>query len=441
VFLLPSAAALIVVFPSAAASGFAFPLACRMYTTRERSISKDVGIVLMTNTIGSAIGPVVAAFIMIPVMGTVLAILAVLVVLAAVALHILGRPHRAALYVSSALLLAVLVFLPVIKLLPPSFSRFDRNVLFYRESVEGTLAVGQDPGAGQGTKHTYVNNSAVIGSSYDAIKVVKMVGYTPFFMGLECRDVLVVGFGIGVTTSAIASDPEVRSIECVELVEGLRDAAGFYRDLNRNVVGDPRLRIIPGDGRHYLQATSKTYDLISSDPTHPILGSGGLYTKEYFSLCREHLNPGGMVSQYLPLHKLRPVDFLGIIKTFHSVFPDCTIWLGHYHAVLLGSLRPIQIDFDDWSRRIAGVGQDIHFYADPYHLAANMILDGSVIEELATGLRVNTDDRSYTEFFSPACLGPVGLPGRPETGTLELPVGRSVEAIPGRSMHPLAGLH
>ena len=28
-----------------------------------------------------------------------------------------------------------------------------------------------------------------------------MVGHFPFFAGAECRDVLVIGFGIGVTTS------------------------------------------------------------------------------------------------------------------------------------------------------------------------------------------------------------------------------------------------
>mgnify|MGYP000697646323 CR=1 FL=1 len=95
---------------------------------------------------------------------------------------------------------------------------YDRDILFYEESVEGTLSVGQDRDTRARAKYTFVNNSAVIGSTYDAVKVVKMVGHFPFFMGLECRDVLVIGFGIGVTTSAIAAHPEVESIECVELV-------------------------------------------------------------------------------------------------------------------------------------------------------------------------------------------------------------------------------
>jgi spermidine synthase len=412
VLLLPGVASLLIVFPPAVFSGYAFPLACSMYTASKDSISRDVGFVLMVNTLGSVLGPVAVAFILLPLLGVGRSLLLVVVLLVGATLLILQRRGlarslvvtRNVLYVTLAVLALVIALAPKIRILPPSFSRFERNVLFYRESVEGTLSVGKDRGTRAEAKYTYVNNSAVIGSTYDAVKVVKMVGHFPFFMGLECRRVLVIGFGIGVTTSAIAAHPEVESIVCVELVAGLKDAARYYQDLNRNVVADPRLQIIAGDGRHYLQQTPENFDLISCDPTHPILGSGNLYTREYFEMCREHLNPGGMVSQYLPLHKLRTEEFLGLIATFHAVFPHCTVWLGHYHAVLLGSLTPLRIDFADWAANVASIGQDSHLYVDPYHFAATLMLDGQAIAELASGSKINTDDRSYTEFFAPACL-------------------------------------
>ena len=412
VLLLPLVASILVVFPPAVFSGYAFPLACRMYVCNNRNISRDVGIVLMVNTLGSVIGPIAVAFVFLPVLGASISVMLLMAVLAAAAVYVLKsmksipqyRLVNGVLYGILIALVATTFYRPEIRILPPSFSRFDREILFYRESVEGTLSVGRDRDLRTSTKYTFVNNSAVIGSTYDAIKVVKMVGHFPFFLGLECRDVLVIGFGIGVTTSAIAAHLEVESIECVELVPGLTEAAGYYQDLNHNVVDDPRLRVIAGDGRHYLKRTSKTYDLISCDPTHPILGSGNLYTREYFALCKEHLNPGGMVSQYLPLHKLRTEELMGIISTFHSEFPNCTVWLGHYHAVLLGSLDPIHIEFDRWSERVGAIGDDAHFYTDPYHLAATLILDGNAIAKLTTESEINSDDRSYTEFFAPACL-------------------------------------
>ncbi|MBM3317690.1 MAG: fused MFS/spermidine synthase, partial [Candidatus Eisenbacteria bacterium] len=409
---IPLAASLLIVVPPAACSGFVFPLACRLVIADRARVGRGAGLVLMVNTAGAVLGPPAAAFLLLPALGAVRAALLLLVLIASAAFYALTRGGgraparmRAAAGAGAIALLALVLFLPSIRILPPSFIRLDREILFYRESVEGTLAVGRDRVPG-GTKHTYVNNSAVIGSSYDAVKVVKMVGYLPYLLGLDCREVLVIGFGIGVTTSAIASLPAVESIECAELVAGLAEASVHYRDLNRDVAGDPRLRIIEGDGRHYLQRTGKRYDLISCDPTHPILGSGNLYTRDYFDLCRRRLNAGGMVSQYLPLHKLGPREFLGILSTFEAVFPHCAVWLGHSHAVLLGAPEPLRFDFPEWSRRAAALAGDERFHHDPYHLAATLMLTGEGIRALAPRGWIHSDDRSYTEFFAPRCLDP-----------------------------------
>lgn len=414
VLVIPLVAALLIVLPPAACAGYALPLACRLTVRGRGTLSRDVGFALMVNTSGSVLGPLLAAFVLLPGLGAVRAVMAVAAALLGGAALVAWRrggggvarliPGAAA----GVLLLAALLA-PTVPILPPSFVRFDRELLVYRESVEGTLSVARDRGGPDATMYTFVNNSAVIGSSYDAVKVVKMVGHLPFLAGLQARDVLVIGFGIGVTTSAIAAHPEVATIECVELVPGLLEAAGHYRDLNRDVARDPRLRLIAGDGRHHLQRTDKKYDLISCDPTHPILGSSGLYTADYFRLCRDHLNPGGMISQYLPLHKLGEADLVGIIRTFASVFPDGSVWLGQYHAVLLGTTAPLHLDFADWSARVAALGRDPHFYLEPFHLAATLTLDGPAIARLEATLPLNTDDRCTTEFFAPRCLDPDNL--------------------------------
>ncbi len=410
VFGLPAVAGVLLVVPVLACSGFAFPLACRLYAAGRSRLGGDVGEVLSVNTLGSAVGPVVAAFVLLPWLGAGKAVLliATLLLAAAWAASVTGAGRYV--LATGALVSAILTAAgPEMRILPPSFHRFDRDVLFYRETVEGTISVGRDRGTRTESKYTFVNNSAVIGSTYDAVKVVKMVGHYPFLIGRDIRDALVIGFGIGVTTSAIASHPEVETIRVVELVEGLRDAAVHYRDMNHGVYDDPRLAMVQGDGRHWLQRTDETYDLISCDPTHPILGSGSLYTRDYFELCRSRLNPGGVVSQYLPLHKLGTAEAMGIIRTFGSAFPHCSVWLGQFHAVLLGSTDPVDVDFMTWAVETQALGQDPHFYVDPHHLAATLVLDGEAVARLGADLPDNTDDLSYTEFFDPACLDEANL--------------------------------
>jgi len=381
-------------------------LACSLITKNHHDVSNSMGRILLFNTLGSITGPAIAAFLLIPLLGAGRSVVfyALILLIAALLISLKIRQFKTgrlkAIAISGSLILLIfLIVSPELKILPPSFTRFDREIIEYRESVEGTWVVGREPGGKGAALSTYVNNSAVIGSSYDAIKVVKMVGHLPFYAGLKGKDVLVVGFGIGVTTSAIASHPEVERIDCIELVAGLKDAAHYYSGLNNNIQKDKRLKVIAGDGRHYLQATGKKYDLISSDPTHPILGSGSLYTKEYFELCRSRLNPGGMVSQYLPLHKLLPEDFQGIIKTFHNVFPQSTVWLGHNHAVLLGVNGQLSIDFNQWSARIATSAKDPYFYNNPYHLAACLVLDHTAISRFPSSVQLNTDNFPSPEFF------------------------------------------
>lgn len=410
--LMPMLAALVVVFPVAAVSGFVFPLACRMLTNNIQNVGKNVGTVLTFNSLGSALGPIFAGFIFIPLLGAGLSVILVLLIELALSVFLIfqlktnkaSKVYKPVLIAVLILFLIVVIYKPQIKILPPSFSKVDKEILFYKETVEASLVVSKEQNNNSEVKTAYVNNAVVIGSTYDAIKAVKMIGHIPFFTGLDCKEVLVVGFGIGVTTSTIASHTEVKSIDCVELASGLKDAAKYFSDINKNIINDPRLHFIAGDGRHFLQRTSKKYDLISSDPTHPILGSANLYSQEYFQLCKAHLTENGMVSQYLPLHKLRPQDFQGIIKTFQSVFTEATVWLGHTHAILIGSKKPINIDFEEWEANIASIGRDPVFYTNPYHLAACLILDKTQISKIDSEINIDTDDLSYLEFFKPDCF-------------------------------------
>jgi spermidine synthase len=361
---------------------------------------------MWVNALGAFIGPAIAAFVLIPVAGAARSILLFVVFILAV-IYLLSRrmnkaqrQHSAIISIGAGLVI-IFILLSGMKMyiLPPSFHVEDKEVVFYNEAMQGTIVVGEASGERFSVKSTYVNNASVIGSSYDAIKAVKMVGHMPFFAGLKCEKALIIGFGIGVTTSAIAVHDEIKRIDCVELVPGLQDAAVYYNDLNNNILKDKRLRIYGGDGRHFLQSSSEKYDLISSDPTHPVLGSGNLYTKEYFQLYKKHLTSNGMVTQYLPLHKLTQNDLLGLMKTFQSVFPNTVVWLGHYHAILMGSMNPVEIDFEQWQQRIAELPKDIYFYSNPYHLAASLIYDSKAIEQFDEQIRVNTDNKSYVEFF------------------------------------------
>jgi len=401
ILLPPIILSLMTVLPQAILSGLIFTYSIRLYKASKEEISSGFGKIYFINTLGAFTGPFLAAFLLIPKIGAVRSLILISFICTSVPVIIYFRKEKkkGIILLTGSLISIMLfsaLFFHTVRIMPPSFSQEEKEILFYKEAVEATLVVGKDKKTG--TNYTYFNNNSVIGSSYDAIKAVKLLGHIPFLTGKVPENALVVGFGIGVTTSTILLHEEVKSVTCIELAKDLKDAARFYTDFNNNVVSDPRLNIIENDGRHYLQMTDEKFDLISSDPTHPVLGSGNLYSKEYFQLCYDHLTDDGMVTQYLPMHKLTQKDYTGIIKTFNSVFENTTIWLGHTHTLIVGTKKPLKINFLDFKEKAVKI-MDGYFYNDPYSLASYLILDQKAIAELTSNSEICYDDKSYLDFF------------------------------------------
>jgi spermidine synthase len=198
-----------------------------------------------------------------------------------------------------------------------------------------------------------------------------MLGHIPALAHPKPRSVLVVGCGAGVTAGSFVPYPDIERIVICEIEPLIpRIASTYFAVENYNVIHDPRVEIINDDARHYILTTREKFDIITSDPIHPwVKGSATLYTKEYFELCKEHLNPGGLITQWVPLYETTENVVKSEVETFFAAFPNGTIWAnnksGHgYDIVLLGSPEPTTIDVDELNRRLehpdyAAVGKSL----------------------------------------------------------------------------------
>ena len=117
------------------------------------------------------------------------------------------------------------------------------------------------------------------------------------------------------------------------------------------------------DARHFILTTKEKFDVITSDPIHPwVKGAATLYTKEYFELVKQHLNPGGVVTQWVPLYESSPDVVKSEVATFFNVFPDGTVWSNDiqgkgYDVVLAGHATPQTINIDSMQARLARPGE------------------------------------------------------------------------------------
>jgi spermidine synthase len=173
------------------------------------------------------------------------------------------------------------------------------------------------------------------------------------------QSVLVVACGAGVTAGSFVPYPSVQRIIICD-IEPLvpKYVTPMFARENYNVVADPRTQVILDDGRHFIRTTKEKFDVITSDPIDPwVKGCAALNTREYYQMCKDHLNPGGICALWFPLYQSDAATAKSGIATFFDVFPDGIIWSNDssgegYDMVLFGQAEPaekINVDrMQDW---------------------------------------------------------------------------------------------
>jgi spermidine synthase len=163
----------------------------------------------------------------------------------------------------------------------------------------------------------------------------------------------VIGCGAGVTAGAVSVDPMVKE-ETIAEIEPLvpRVVSTYFAEHNFNVVRNPKVRVHLDDARHYLLTTRETFDAITSDPLDPwVKGAATLYTREFFQVVKEHLNPGGVVTLFVQLYESSDAAVKSEVATFLEAFPNGAVFANTvnnqgYDLVLFGQLGndPINVD-------------------------------------------------------------------------------------------------
>ena len=229
-------------------------------------------------------------------------------------------------------------------------------VLYVGEGMNASIAVTELDG---GVRMFHVSGKVEASSDQQDMRLQRMLGHLPALFHPDPRSVLVVGCGAGVTAGSFLVHPRVENITLCEIEPLIpRVVAGYFSKENYDVLLNPRVRIVYDDARHYILTTRKKFDVITSDPIHPwVKGAASLYTKEYFEMCKRHLSPGGMVTQWVPLYETTLEAVKSEIATFFEVFPEGTVWSNEnagagYDLVLLGQSEPLEVDVETLQQRL-----------------------------------------------------------------------------------------
>jgi spermidine synthase len=197
------------------------------------------------------------------------------------------------------------------------------------------------------------------------MRLQRLLGHMPALFHPDPKSVLIVGFGAGVTAGSFVVHPTIQRIAICEMEPLIPPiATEYFGPQNYNVKNDPRTQIYYDDARHFVLTTPEKFDIITSDPIHPwVKGSATLYSKEYFELVKEHLNPGGVVTQWVPLYESDSETVKSEIATFFDVFPGGSVWANElsgsgYDVYLLGQKDPSPVNIDQIQARLNSPGYE-----------------------------------------------------------------------------------
>ncbi len=428
------AACFAIMFLPAFGSGALFPLAARIFMHQRRfQIGRTIADAYAFNTVGAIAGSFAAGFVLIPWIGmekTLLAGAATNLAIAAGLVLCAPQPARKQRILTSAglLLLAAGGFAGLQTWIPSvmnagiyvygdALSRAenrldgfvrDNRLLYYREGPSATVAVMESE-KGRFLRINGKTDGGDIRSDRSDNYTQRFLGLLPLLYTPRARQALVVGLGTGVTIGAVQTMGDIE-IDCIEISPAVVEAARFFEDANGNAMNAPGTRIHVLDGRTWIQAMPRRYDLIVSEPSHPWqTGNANLFTADFFEASAQRLTPEGVFCQWLPYYHMDRNHFRIIVNSFAKTYPYINIFVVYTDTILIGSRSPLTLDASHldrlmasnaFRRQVSSLGID-----STAELLSFFYLDSQAVRDYVKDVTtINSDSHPIIEYSAPKYL-------------------------------------
>ena len=346
---------------------------------------RTVGTLGAFNTIGSIIGTFVPTFISIPAVGTAVTFLifAGIMLIIGIVYFISSRRGAAKTAVASVLFILCCFASPSM-----GFAFWEKGLTYEGESVYNYLQVKDDSENTYlstnvlfGVQSVYVKSGELSGMYYDYAMAAPLMTKSP-----DTADILVLGMGTGTYAKQCLNYFDSVTAEGVEIDEKITDLAHRYFELPENV------KVTTYDGRAFLNACDKKYDVIMVDAYQDITIPFQMSSVEFFTLVKEHLNEGGVMVVNMNMRS-ESADGINdyLSDTISSVF-------GSVYTVDVHSSTNRELFASD-NGNITDLLESSIQKLDNDELRGMMALVKSELKPYTAGDRILTDDKAPVELL------------------------------------------
>lgn len=278
---------LIGVAPFSGVTGFLTPMLVDRWSGGDPS---RAGRSYAVNVLGCIAGPLISGFVLLPRISEHGSLLIFVLPWFAMALPLrFLREHR---FARRSTALAIVAASLALFFLTKDFTSDFRHRVVLRDSTATVTALGEGM-----NKELLVNGTGMT----ILTPITKMMAHlTLASLDYPPHSALVICFGMGTTFRSAMSWG--LPVTVVELVPSVPKLFTYYHSDGAQVLASPLAHLVIDDGRRYLDRSPDRFDAIIIDPPPPVetAGSSLLYSEDFYAVARQHLQPGGILQQWLP---------------------------------------------------------------------------------------------------------------------------------------------
>ncbi|HEY7860989.1 MAG TPA: fused MFS/spermidine synthase, partial [Gemmatimonadaceae bacterium] len=384
-------ACLVVMLPSTFCAGMTLPLITRMLMRRGDG-ERAIGTVYAANTLGSIVGVVLAALVLLPLVGLKALLVEGAVVdmaLGVILLRVSGgnvqRNRQLAYLAGFGMVLVSIASL--------TFNHFDhvllssgvyrygtipdsalRKVIFYRDGRTSTVTVGMSPAdsfswiATNGKPDASVERAwmypvpnAPLRTLTGDISTQVLVPVITLAHMPRARLAAVIGEGSGMTSHFLLGSPYLEQAVTIEIEPQMIAGSRLFYPANRRVFDDKRSRFVIDDAKSFFATDARKYDVIISEPSNPwVSGVSGLFTDEFYHRARSYLTPHGVFGQWLHLYEIDDGLVLSVLSAIHHNFKSYVVYATSNQDILIVASNQDELPAPDWGvLKDPGIASDL----------------------------------------------------------------------------------
>ena len=332
--------ALAIMLPTTVCAGMTLPILTYILLEPGKN-NKCIGQVYASNTLGGIIGVLFTVFVGLPVFGLKGALLTGALIDISLGLILFNTFTYKTRLKSPVLITVVILFVAICLVTPFKFNykmlasgvfrhgsaELDdkTSILFHKDGKTASVTVSE----WDHKKITIMTNgkpdAAITMDINEPPSIdeatMTLLAALPLSIYPEARTIANIGMGSGLTAHTVLAMPGIERIDTIEIEKEIINGAKYFQPETERIFKDSRSHIHIDDARTYFSTQQIGYDIIISEPSNPwVSGVSSLFTTEFYTLIRTHLNTGGLMVQWIHMYELNMEILVSVLKAISENF-------------------------------------------------------------------------------------------------------------------------